>query len=216
MNNVHSLYPAKLESYDILGNQYTLHLQGMSPVGITTLGELPNIVIHDAATHFYFFLRIEWKNIEVARNSFAGQNLTALSRDYVKHLAEQVVEAGISLPAGARMEDVDNLIATVRDIGVTHQFGWLFRGLSNSFVFEIGAVFLQICKREPGAYTIPMIVNGESGYTLEFFVGPQRFRLNPATLFGEDREKIYQELEDWCHTAIGRSEFVDASFVISR
>lgn len=123
MNNVHSLYPAKLESYDILGNQYTLHLQGMSPVGITTLGELPNIVIHDAATHFYFFLRIEWKNIEVARNSFAGQNLTALSRDYVKHLAEQVVEAGISLPAGARMEDVDNLIATVRDIMPSPQRG---------------------------------------------------------------------------------------------
>jgi hypothetical protein len=74
MNNVHSLYPDKLESYDVLGNKYTLYLQGLLPSGITTLGELPNLVIHDRVSQFYFFLRVDWDDMKKTRESFADKS----------------------------------------------------------------------------------------------------------------------------------------------
>lgn len=215
MGNISALYPTHVECNDSLGNLFNIHLLGFIPTKLDKLGELPNMHIYDPESKFQFFLRLEFVgDIELTQKTLAIYDLQTVVDMYTDLIVLFVKRAGISIPERALITDVEFLIRNFVKTGVTHSFGWLYRGSSKSFIFEVGVVFFHVVVDEPHEKGFSVMVNGVR-HQCYILTTPSKTALDPWTLF-EIKPNIFQQLEDWFNNAVNTSPYMKAEFKIPR
>lgn len=215
MSKVHQLLPKQVEGVDAMGNTFVIHLLGFMPCNLSSLSELPNLYLFEPKSQFHFFLRLEFTGDVERTRAFVGHyDLEVLTNMYVELVKAYVRKAGFSLPDHVSISDVQQLLLTFRSSGVCHSYGWLYRGMSQSFIFEVGSIFFHVFKGEPNRWAIPVEVDGVA-HQVELLTSPTKIRLDPLTVF-EGNDVIYSEMEDWFNKTINNSPYFTAKFVVRR
>lgn len=215
MNKVSTLYPAYVECNDSLGNFFNIHLLGFIPTKLDKLGQLPNLHIYEPSSKFQFFLRLEFVgDVEFTRKTLAKYDFQTVVEMYADLIVLFIKRAGINVPERSVISDVEFLIRNFVKTGVTHNYGWLYRGSSKSFIFEVGVVFFHVTEDEPHPQGFSVLVNGVR-HQCYIMTAPNKATLDPWTLF-EMNPNIFQQLEDWFNNAVNASPYIKAEFKIPR
>lgn len=213
MNKVHQLYPEKVEGIDGLGNPFEIYLIGFMPTGLDRLGQLPNLYLHDANTNYHFFIRLEFVgDVEATRKKLTHYDHEIIVNMYTDLIAAYVRRAGIHIPEGALIADVGQLMRVFAATGVTHSFGWLYRGTSQSFIFEVGVVFFHVYEGVATKQSFCVMVN-DVRHQCEVLASPTKLQLDPWTLF-EIKPQLFTQLQDWFNDTVNKSPYVKATFKI--
>jgi hypothetical protein len=216
MSKVHQLTPKHVEGVDSMGNPFVIHLLGFMPSNLGSLAELPNVYLYEPESQFHFFLRFEFVgDINTTRTFINNYELDILTSMYCALIKAHIRDAGFSLPEQVVISDVHQMLLTFRDSGVCHSYGWLYRGMSQSFIFEMGAVFFHVYREEKAdRWSIPIEVNGVR-HQIYLITSPTKVRLDPQTVF-EGNAQAYSELEDWFNKTVNESPYTRAEFVMVR
>jgi hypothetical protein len=183
------------------------------PTGLDELAHLPNLYLHDAATNYHFFVRLEFTgDVAAARNQLSHYDFDIVVEMYTELVALYVRQGGIHVPDGARISDVEQLMRMFYAMGVTHSLGWLYRGASQSFIFEVGVVFFHVYEGDPTPQSFSVFVDGVR-HQCEVLASPTKIKLDPWALF-EIKPQLFIQLEDWFNDVVNKSRYIKASFKI--
>ena len=213
MNNVSQLLPTKIEATDGLGNPFEIHLVGFMPNGLDRLGQLPNLYLHDPTTNYHYFLRFEYTGyVDDTRRQLRHYDFSMLVDMYSELIVAHVRRAGVSVPEGAHISDVTQMLRVFMATGVTHSFGWLYRGTSQSFIFEVGVVFFHVYEGDSTPKSFSVMINGVR-HQCEVLASPTKLQLDPWELF-DIKHRLFVQLETWFNEAVRKSPYFTATFAI--
>jgi hypothetical protein len=213
MSKVSQLLPSLAEGTDVLGNTFKVHLLGFTPSGLDHLNQLPNLYMYDAESGYHYFLRFEFTGpVEDIRRQFRHYNFEVLVSMYCELIVAHVRHAGVHVPEGARISDVAHMLRVFMSTGVTHTFGWLYRGTSQSFIFEVGVVFFHIYNGEPSPKSFSVMID-DVRHHCEILTSPSKLQLDPWALF-DVRHELFEQLATWFNEAVSKSPYIHAKFTI--
>lgn len=215
MNNVSQLMPTVTEGNDSLGNLFDIHLIGMLPQGLDRLGQMPNLYFFDTTTNFNYFVRLEFKgDLDNTRRLLGKYDFNVIVDMYTELVTLFVRRIGVNIPDTARVSDVGQLLRTFIQTGVTHSFGWLYRGSSRTFIFEVGVLFFHVYEGDAAEHSISVLVNGVR-HQCEVMTAITKLHMDPWSVF-HMTPTIMHQLEEWFNNAVNSSPYMRVEFKIPR